>query len=85
MTFEVAVHEEAQRTRVVITGQASPGQLGSLMQVLALDSGRWRGALLVDLSRLESRVSSPQRMHVEEEARKYFGAMGSVEVVWPFS
>ena len=83
MTFEVAVHEEAHATRVAISGEASAGQLGSLMQVLALDSARWRGALLVDLGGLRTRISAPERLRVEEEARKHFRAMRSVEVVWP--
>lgn len=69
MPLETSIHEEAQRTRVVVEGEATLGQLSSLMHVLAVDCRSWsHERVLLDFGRLESRFGAPERQLLEQIA-----------------
>lgn len=69
MQLETSIHEEAQRTRVVVEGAATLGQLSSLMHVLAVDCRSWpHDRVLLDLSRLECRLGAAERELLEQIA-----------------
>ena len=82
MNLDTAIHEEAQQTHVVVQGQATLGQLSSLMQVLEVDSRSWRhDRVLLDFSALESRVQPVERALIEQIAAVRLGKK-QLSVIW---
>lgn len=74
MNLETSIHEEARQTRVVVEGRATLGQLSSLMQVLAVDSSSWsHDDVLLDFSRLDSRLGTAERKLLEQIAAVRLG------------
>ena len=70
MSFDITVTQERQHTWVVIKGQATVGQLLSLMQVLHVDSMDWpHEEVLIDLSGMERAFTPAERARLHEGAR----------------
>ena len=83
MSFDIALHEEARRTRVEITGHMSLGQLASLMQVLAVDSATWRHEdVLLDLGGLQARFAPAEKELLAHVARSRLRRK-TVQLRWP--
>ncbi|HEX7891876.1 MAG TPA: hypothetical protein VF522_21190 [Ramlibacter sp.] len=83
MDLDTAIHEEVQQMRVAVRGEATLGQLSSLMHVLEVDSRSWRhGRVLLDFSALESRVGETERKLLEQIAAVRLGKK-TLAVVWP--
>ena len=83
MNLETSIHEEAQQTRVVVTGEATLGQLSSLMHVLEVDSRSWsHEQVLLDFSRVEGRLQTAERKLLEQIAVVRLGKK-QLSFVWP--
>jgi hypothetical protein len=83
MTFEIKLTPGPQHTRVALTGQASMGQLMSLLQVLQVDSAAWpREAVLLDLSELETRFSQAERTQFQQDAVAALPRIQCITVRW---
>jgi hypothetical protein len=83
MNLDTAIREDAQHTHVVVRGQASLGQLSSLMHVLEVDSRSWRhDCVLLDFSALDSRVESKERKLLEQIAEVRLRKK-QLAFVWP--
>ncbi|RYF17731.1 MAG: hypothetical protein EOO30_05895 [Comamonadaceae bacterium] len=83
MSFDIAVHDEAQLTRVAVTGRVTLGQLASLMQVLQVDSRAWpHEFVLLDFSGIEDRFPATEKELLGHVARcRLLGRR--VTVRWP--
>jgi hypothetical protein len=83
MTFTINVTPGPQHTRVALAGQASMGQLLSLLQVLQVDSVAWPSqAMLLDLSELENRFTQAERGRLQQEAVRMLPRIQCVTVRW---
>ena len=83
MTFEIKLTPGPQHTRVALTGQASMGQLLSLLQVLQVDCAAWpREAVLLDLSELENRFSQAERTQFQQDAVAALPRIQCITVRW---
>ncbi len=83
MEFDIALHDEARRTRVAITGRMSLGQLASLMQLLAVDSAAWgHEDVLLDFRGLRVLFVPAERELVAHVARCRLRGK-SVQLCWP--
>lgn len=85
MSFDIAVHDEAQLTRVAVSGRITLGQLASLMQVLQVDSKAWRHeAVLLDLGGIEGQFLAAEKELLGHVARcRLLGRR--ITVRWPAS
>jgi hypothetical protein len=69
MGFDIAMTEEAHCIRIVVEGEATLGQLMSLMHVLEVDSASWpKDAVLFDLRGLATWLSPSERRRLKREA-----------------
>lgn len=83
MNLETSIHEEAQQTRVVVTGEATLGQLSSLMHVLEVDSRSWsHDRVLLDFSRVHARLGTAERELLEQIAAVRLGSK-RLAFAWP--
>lgn len=83
MSFDIAVHDESQLTRVAVTGRVSLGQLASLMQVLEIDSKAWRHEdVLLDLRGIDTHFPSAEMELLGHVARCRLRGL-RVTLHWP--
>jgi hypothetical protein len=83
MTFDFKVTPGPQHTRVILAGEATMGQLLSLLQVLQVDCAAWpRDAVLLDLSELHTALSQPERTQFQQEAVRMLDRIQCVTVRW---
>jgi hypothetical protein len=83
MSFDIALHEEARQTRVVVTGRVSLGQLASLMHLLEVDSATWRNEqVLLDLSGVQPLFLPPEKDLLAQVARCRL-VRRNVQLRWP--
>lgn len=69
MSFDVRVRHEADRTSVVVQGEARLGRLLSLVQVLDVDSATWPpGEVVLDLRQLQGVLPPVEREWLASEA-----------------
>ena len=83
MSFDFKVTPGPQHTRVMVAGEATMGQLLSLLQVLQVDSAAWpREAVLLDLSELQTDFSQAQRTQFQHDAVHTLPRIQCVTVRW---
>jgi hypothetical protein len=83
MSFEIKVSHEARRTRVVVKGKPSLGQLSSMMQVLEVDSTDWpRAEVLIDLSEVAVRFTPAEQGVLDHIAERRLSRMERVTMRW---
>ena len=83
MSFDFKVTPGPQHTRVTLAGEATMGQLLSLLQVLQVDSAAWpREAVLLDLSELHTDFSQSERTQFQQEAVRMLARVQCVSVRW---
>ena len=83
MSFTIQVTPGPQHTRVALTGQATMGQLLSLLQVLQVDSVDWpHEAMLLDLSELQNSFTQAERTRLQQEAVRRLPRIQCVTVRW---
>jgi hypothetical protein len=83
MSFDFKVTPGPQHTRVILAGEATLGQLLSLLQVLQVDSAAWpRDAVLLDLSELRTAFTQAQRTQLQQEAVRRLERIQCVTVRW---
>jgi hypothetical protein len=83
MTFDFKVTPGPRHTRVILAGEATMGQLLSLLQVLQVDCAGWpHEAVLLDLSELQTTFSQAERTQFQQEAVRALGRIQCVTVRW---
>lgn len=83
MSFDLRVSHQGRRTRAVVVGGATLGQLLSLLQVLHVDSQDWpAGDVLLDLSGIDDALSTQAQSELQREAARSLGHLGGVTVRW---
>ena len=83
MTFDFKVTPGPQHTRVILAGEATMGQLLSLLQVLQVDSAAWpREAVLLDLAELHTDFSQAERTRFQQDAVRTLDGIQCVTVRW---
>ncbi|NML45341.1 hypothetical protein HHL11_16425 [Ramlibacter sp. G-1-2-2] len=83
MSFDISVTREAQQSRVTIKGDASLGQLLSLLQLLQVESRQWpRDELMLDLSGLEHRFGPSEQSRLQSEAARLLPWIPRITVRW---
>ena len=79
MCLDITVTHEASRTRVRIAGEASVGQLMSLLQVLQVDSGTWpHEAALFDLRAVTTALTPAELERLRREAVRLLPRMSAI-------
>jgi len=83
MSFDFKVTPGPQHTRVILAGEATMGQLLSLLQVLRVDSVAWpHEAVLLDLSELQTHFAQAERTQFQQDAVRVLEKIQCVTVRW---
>jgi hypothetical protein len=83
MELDIALLREAQQTRVVVRGQASLGQLCSLLRVLEVDCATWPpGEVRLDLGQLHASLDPAEQAMLQEVAACRLRSK-RVAILWP--
>lgn len=83
MSFDFKVTPGPQHTRVILAGEATMGQLLSLLQVLRVDSVAWpHEAVLLDFSELQTHFAQGERTQFQQDAVRVLERIQCVTVRW---